>query len=188
MFCRLLFVLFLSAIAFSVHRFTDSVLLLFFLLAMVLSVSSIYGFWPFILFSFGHGIVCPSIYGFCPFALFSFGHGIFCPSIYGFCPFVLFFWPWYCLSINVRLLSLCFLFLAMVLSVHRLTASDYPFSIFYLFLVHINIQFMPFGLLAYLFLFTMNGLGEGYSRNTSCAMNYIYIRFHLNSFFSNTEI
>ena len=187
MFCRLLFVLFLSAIAFSVHRFTDSVLLLFFLLAMVFSV---HRFTASVLLFFFLLVMVLSVHRFTASVLlfFFFGHGIVCPLMYGFCPFVFYFWPWYCLSINVRLLSFVCLFLAMVLSVHRLTASDYPFSIFYLFLVHINIQFMPFGLLAYLFLFTMNGLGEGYSRNTSCAMNYIYIRFHLNSFFSNTEI
>jgi hypothetical protein len=137
-------------------------------------------------FPFDHFVVCPSIYGFwLPFGIFwpfcclsfdlriliilwyllaillsvlrftdsdyhlvSFGHFVVCPSIYGFwLPFGI-FWPFCCLSFDLRILIILWYLLAILLSVLRFTDSDYPLVSFGHFVVCPSIYgfWLPFGI------------------------------------------
>ena len=124
---------------------------LWYLLAIVLSVllrfpASDYPFgifWPLYCLSFDSRLLITP--------LVSFGHCIVCPSIPGFWLPLWYLWPLYCLSFNSRLLItplvsfghciVCpsisgfwlplWYLLAIVLSVLRFSASDYPFGIFW---------------------------------------------------------
>ena len=110
---------------------------IFTLLAIVLSVLR-FTATDYPLVSSGHCIVCPSIYGYWLPSLYlrftatdypliwSSGHCIVCPSIYGYwLPFGIFL-PFYCLFLDLRLLITLWYLLAIVLSVLRFTATDYP--------------------------------------------------------------
>ena len=141
---------YLVAIVLSVFRFTasDYPFGILYLVAIVLSVLLRLTASDYPLVSCGHCVVCPSVYGFwLPLwyfvaivlpvlrftllitPLISCGHCVVCPSVYG-------FWLplWYlghcvvCLSVYGFWLPLWYL-VAIVLSVFRFTASDYPFGI-----------------------------------------------------------